>query len=374
MLFLLVFAALAFGLSLLTVVPAPVRVKWKLAVLAGEYGYKLVAWPLAVIGIAWMTTESPAMLWWITNVVAAAAVGCFLKPVFQAKWLARDLPAQLTAAFGATQPKAPPFALPELLTCSAVILRPVTHNYAPGLQLDFYPVNGTQPAPCIVVIHGGGWDGGDRTEIPHFNAWLAQSGYAVAAIDYRLAPAHPWPAQREDTHLALEWLKANATILRIAPDKLVLFGRSAGGQIAAAVGCTANDPAICGIISLYAPQDMPFAWSVSRADDALNSLQLMRQYLGGPPDETRREIYQSASAQLNVNATTPPMLLMHGTLDTLVWRRHSVRMEERLKQAGRPVAFIELPWATHAFEYNLVGPGGQLTRFAVRWFIDAVTR
>src|SRR5690606_39651091 len=68
--------------------------------------------------------------------------------------------------------------------------------------------------------------------------------YAVAAIDYRLAPAHPWPAQREDTHLALAWLKANATKLGIAADKLVLFGRSAGGQIAAAVGCTANDPAI----------------------------------------------------------------------------------------------------------------------------------
>lgn len=100
----------------------------------------------------------------------------------------------------------------------------------------------------------------------------------------------------------------------------------------------------------------------------------MRQYLGGPPDENRRELYHSASAQLNVNAATPPMLLLHGTIDTLVWRRHSERMAARLREAGRPAVFVELPWATHAFEYNLSGPGGQLTRFAVRWFVDAVTR
>lgn len=374
MFILLVCATLLFGLSLLTVVPAPVRINWKLALLAGEYGHKLAVLPLGVIITAWVASEARTGLWWSINLIAVAALFFFLKPSFQARRIARTLPAKLTEAFGKVHVAAQPFGWRKLFRRPPAMVQLEVHEYAPGLKLDFYPAVGVDAAPCIVVIHGGGWDGGDRAEIAHFNAWLATAGYAVAAIDYRLAPMHPWPAQYDDVHLALAWLRANATTLGFAPDKLVLFGRSAGGQIASAVGCTMHDPAIRGIISFYAPQDMPFAWSVSREDDALNSLQLMRQYLGGPPDESRREVYRSASAQLNVGATTPPMLLMHGTLDTLVWRRHSERMAARLSGAGRPAVFIELPWATHAFEYHLAGPGGQLTRFAVRWFVDAVTR
>lgn len=374
MLILLVCAALVFGLSLLTVAPAPVRVNWKLALLAGEYGHKLAALPLAMIIIAGASSSSPVGLRWIVILLAVAALMCFLKPFVQAQRVARDLPEKMRAAFGAVHATSQPFGWRELFRRPQATARPKTQEYAPGLKLDFYPAVGAPGAPCIVVIHGGGWDGGDRAEIAHFNAWLATAGYAVAAIDYRLAPMHPWPAQYDDVHLALAWLRANATTLGFAPDKLVLFGRSAGGQIASAVGCMMSAPAVRGIISFYAPQDMPFAWSVSREDDALNSLQLMRQYLGGPPDESRREVYRSASAQLNVSATTPPMLLMHGTLDTLVWRRHSERMAARLSGAGRPAVFIELPWATHAFEYHLAGPGGQLARFAVRWFVEAVTR
>ena len=372
--FLLVCATLVLGLSLLTVWPVPVRVNWKFALLAGEYGHWLAALPLVLMVIAWSAAESSSGWCWLVTLLAAAALGCFLKPVIQAKQIADHLPTTLTESFGPVRLNTPPFSLRALFARPEANLRPATHEYAPGRQLDFYPAAGAGSAPCIVVIHGGGWDGGDRTEIAHFNAWLAHAGYAVAAIDYRLAPLHPWPAQHEDACLALRWLQANASELGFAADKLVLCGRSAGGQIAAAVGCTVHDPSIRGIISLYAPQDMPFAWSVSREDDALNSLQLMRQYLGGPPDESRRELYHSASAQLNVNATTPPMLLLHGTIDTLVWRRHSERMAARLQEAGRPCVFVELPWATHAFEYNLSGPGGQLTRFAVQWFVDAVTR
>jgi acetyl esterase/lipase len=249
-----------------------------------------------------------------------------------------------------------------------------TREFAEGLKLDFRrPPGFSGKAPCVVVVHGGGWDSGDRTEIAWFDDWLARQGWAVTAIDYRLAPAHPWPAQRDDVLAAIAWLKSHATELGIDASKLVLFGRSAGGQIAAAVGYTAHDPAIRGVIALYAPQDMPFVWSISRDDDALNSLKLMRQFMGGPPDAERAENYRTASAQLNVeNGVTPPTLLMHGTLDTLVWRRHSERLAARLGEARVPHLFVELPWAVHAFEFNPDGPGGQLTTFSVAWFLARV--
>jgi len=80
-----------------------------------------------------------------------------------------------------------------------------------------------------------------------------------------------------DVMAAIAWLKAHARDLEIDSARLVLLGRSAGGQLATAVGYGANDPAIRGVIALYAPHDMPFAWSVSREDDALNSIKLFRQ-------------------------------------------------------------------------------------------------
>lgn len=63
---------------------------------------------------------------------------------------------------------------------------------------------------------------------------------------------------------------------------------------------------------------------------------------------------------------------MHGTIDSLVWRRQSERLAEKLTEEGVPNVFLELPWATHAFDFNQHGPGGQLSAFAIEWFVKAV--
>ena len=105
----------------------------------------------------------------------------------------------------------------------------------------------------------------------------------------------------------------------------------------------------------------------------LKSPALMRQYLGGTP-AAARENYLSASPHYHVTRATPPTLLLHGENDALVWHRHSVRLDARLAEEHVPHAFVSLPWATHAFDYNLHGPGGQLTTFAVEWFLAVVTR
>jgi acetyl esterase/lipase len=197
----------------------------------------------------------------------------------------------------------------------------------------------------------------------------------VAAINYRLAPAHPWPAQRDDVLAALAWLKAHARQLDLDPHRLVVLGRSAGGQIATAVAYGAHDPDIRGVIALYAPHDMKFVWGVSREDDALNSIKLMRQYLGGPPDTPERvALYDSASGQLLAQADSPSTLLIHGYPDTLVWYRHSRRLAARLQELGVAHTHLELPWATHALDFNPDGPGGQLADSAIQEFLDRVGR
>lgn len=368
------FAAGLVLLSLLTTVRSPTWAPWRLAVLSGEFGHWLGAAALGLAcGVGFITADAG----WggpLTLGAAAMAAGLFLKPAVQAWRLSADLPECLRRQLGSARVARPAFSPARLFRRDPIPVPVETLTYAPGLALDFYRAGESRgPAPCVIVIHGGGWDAGDRSQLPHFNHWLARCGYAVAAISYRLAPAHRWPAPRDDALAAVAFLKANASTLGLDPNRFVLLGRSAGGQIALSVGYGARDPAIRGVIGLYAPSDMLFGYAHAREDDALRSPQLMRQYLGGTPD-VARAAYESASAFLNVSATTPPTLLLHGVNDSLVWYRHSLRLDARLAEVGVPRAFVALPWATHAFEFNLHGPGGQIGTFAIEWFLQVVTR
>lgn len=372
----LTLAAVSVLAALLNLVRAPdSTLLWKVAVATTEYGHLLVIFPLGLAALSWLATEGPwraALL-----ILCGVAIAFLLRPVFTAWRMSADLSRRLTVALGTSAGTPPVFAFDRLFVHSLTPRRPDREVYtrADGreLALDFYRSARPAPSPCIVVVHGGGWDSGDSTQLADWNSRWAARGYAVAAVNYRLAPRYTWPAPRDDVRAAIAWLKQNAARLGVDPHHLVMLGRSAGGQIAAAVGYGARDPDIVGVVSLYAPQDMPFAWSVSREDDALNSVALMRQYFGGAPDTPeRRALYDSASAQLMIDAHTPPTLLLHGEPDTLVWYRHSRRLAARLQEAGVRHYLLELPWATHGFDYNLDGPGGQLTDYVIARFLAAV--
>jgi acetyl esterase/lipase len=360
------------GLGLLTTFKAPGWLDWRLAILAGEFGYWVALAPLAIfIFEAWRAENSVVAT--LTLAAAGLAAVLLLKPVFQAGRLARLLPRRLEAAFGPAEPSRPPFVFTELFAGGPKPVTAETMAYSGNLALDFYRASGRAPAPCVIVLHSGGWNSGQRGELPAFDRWLAGRGYAVAAVSYRLAPESTWPAQRDDVMAAVAFLRAHAGPLGIDPTRLVLFGRSAGGQIAEATAYSEPGLALRGVIALYAPADLNFAYAFGKEDDVLKSPQLLRQFLGGPPT-TARAAYDSASAILHVTPGTPPTLLMHGQLDDLVWHKQSERLNQRLADSRVPHVFISLPWATHAFEYNLRGPGGQLTTFAVEWFLAAVTK
>lgn len=365
-----------FALSTLTVLKSPDWSQWRLAVLAGEYGHWLALAALSLAAAAWGLRGGTPGWTLVPVVLGVASAGFFFRPAMHAWNLAHTVPAKLERAFGRVAIGRAPFSVTGWVAPGPANVVPETHFFSGELGLDLYPAArtaGMRPAPCVIIVHGGGWDGGDREQLPLFNRWLAGKGYAVAAVSYRLAPTFIWPAQRDDLLAAIAFLKANAARLGIDGTQLVLLGRSAGGQIVEAVGYAAKDPAVRGIIGLYAPSDLHFGFAHAREDDAIKSPHLMRQYLGGTP-AAAKAAYDSASALQQVTAAAPPTLLLHGKNDTLVWHRHSERLEARLAEHGVPHAFISLPWATHAFDFNLNGPGGQLTTFAVEWFLRAVTR
>jgi acetyl esterase/lipase len=296
--------------------------------------------------------------------------------------VAATLPAALERAFGPLSPslgdpQPPPFSLGDLwLGANTPKASPQRLEFARhgdlSLGLDFYASAKPGRSPVVVVIHGGGWNSSTPREFETMNRRLAQAGYAVAAVEYRLAPKWTWSAPREDVMDVIRFLRAHAEQLGLDGSRVVLLGRSAGGQIAEAVAYGAHDPGIRGCIAFYAPADLAFAYQYAEPNDILNSRKLLMDYLGFTLGENPRQ-YADASGYTLAGAGSCPTLLLHGRNDPLVWPRQSERLDARLTGLKVPHYFLELDWATHGFDFNPDGPAGQLSTYAVRAFLTRVT-
>jgi acetyl esterase/lipase len=239
--------------ALLTVVPWPVWTQamgteaWPVGFVVPEIALWLVPLPVCFAAAALWLGRGRGRRWLtgITVVLCAAGLVLLSKPAVQAWQLGRTLDATLDAAFGAPPPALSPPCRPFSLAAAVVPRNPAplaieTMQYADGLALDFYRAAGAAGGslrPCVVVIHGGSWVSGNRLDggtKRWLNDWLAGLGYAVASIDYRLSPEFKWPAQRDDLLAAIRFLREHAAALGIDADRLVLLGRSAGGQMATA--------------------------------------------------------------------------------------------------------------------------------------------
>ena len=236
-------------------------------------------------------------------------------------------------------------------------------------MLDLYRSRDADaPEPIIVIVHGGAWRSSSKAELPALNCYLAQEHYAVASIDYRNAPEWPFPAAVEDVFQAIAYLKANASALHLDPTRMVVIGRSAGGQVALSAAYAGREPAIRGVVDYYGPADLVRGYEKPTRRWVLDSRKVLEDYLGGTPSQ-KPEVYAAASPINFVNAATPPTLLIHGRLDPLVWPEQSERLAARLKEAGRPYFHLYLPWATHGCDANLSGPSGQLSLYALDRFL-----
>jgi acetyl esterase/lipase len=358
----LVFALPLLAFSLLAIFRAPSLPLVFLAVGATELGhwFALVTFVLAILlGILGAPLTTVALLY--------AAV-LFLTPAIRAVRASRSLRAEITAAFGSSPPT---FRWRDLLRLSIDHRSPAERVTIAGpggpLAFDFSSAGTT--APLVVIVHGGGWMAGDSRELAGWNAWLNARGFAVASVEYRLVPNGTWPAQRDDVLAAIDHLREKAALYGIDPDRILLLGRSAGGQIASAIAANDAPAWLRGCVCLYSPFDMNFAYEHGGEEDVLRSRWLLRCYLGGtPPQEPAH--YHEASAYHTVTAGAPPFLLVHGQRDELVWIVQSQRFAARLADLAVPHALIELPWATHAFDFNLHGPGGQAFAAALSTFLD----
>jgi len=377
----LAIGALSFAVAQLAVWPAPTTTLWMLAIGVTEWGHVLALFALLPLFPGWK--RSPVGR--IGALLGLLAALLALSPLSRAVILSQHLPAELEGAFvlrvRSTTLAAPgtvPLSFSDLMPgVASPIVRPdrliyIERDNQP-LSLDFYrPADSHSPAPCVLVIHGGSWQTGDSTELAPLNSYLAARGYAVASINYRLGAMHPFPAARDDVSSAVAYLKAKASTLGIDATRLILLGRSAGGQLALLVAYTAHDPAIRGVVSFYGPSDLRYAYEHPANPLVLDTRGVLTTYLGGDPKTVPAQ-YDAASAIKFVDADTPPTLLIHGKRDELVSPAQSELLAAKLAAANRPHFLLLLPWATHGCDYNFSGPCGQISTYTIERFLDAVT-
>ena len=222
------------------------------------------------------------------------------------------------------------------------------------------------------MVHGGSWSGGDSKQLPELNPVLAKQGYNVASINYRLAPKYQTPAPIEDIKNCLKYLRVHADSLNIDTSKFVLVGRSAGAQIALLAAYTLHDPSIIGVVDFYGPADMVWGYSIPSNPLIMDSRKVMGDYVGGTYKEVPQKFFNCSPIEF-VSKQSPPTLIIHGGTDVLVSPIHSQKLSSRLTKFGVPYYYLNLPWATHGFDYSLNGPGGQLSTYAVETFIKTIT-
>lgn len=205
------------------------------------------------------------------------------------------------------------------------------------------------PAPGILVIHGGSWREGRKDSVGWraVCTWLAASGYPAFSVDYRLAPEHPFPAGFSDVQTAVAWLRAEAQATRfgVDPDRIGVFGGSAGGNLAALLGTTGRGSLTAGsrvaaVAELSGPIDLT---GVAIIDDFI-PIQL--EYLGCT-SFANCPTARPASPNHHVDATDPPFLVAHSTAEKIPLAQ-SDRFVERLRAAGVDVQYLVAEGTLHS--------------------------
>ena len=371
---------LCFLLSLLAIFPTPTFYIWYLTIMVTEFPWIFLVVSAALLVWSLRATKRRR----ISIVLCAISFVFFAYPVVGAYRVGSDLDQQFESAFGAGSAtmqglhRETPYSFARMISGIGAEKVPYeTFHYAmhtgEDLTLDFYRAKQNGARPCVVIAHGGSWKSGNSHELPDIDWYLARQGYNVASINYRLAPKYKSPAPIEDMAAALDYLRAHAAELHIDTNNFVLLGRSAGGHIVLESAYTLHQPGIKGVISLYGPTDMEWAYNNPDNPLVMHSKKVMQDFFGGSDKEVPQQ-YADGSPINFVTPQTTPTLLIHGGHDAHVHFELSQMLDKKLQENNVPHLLLGLPWATHGCEYTLNGPSGQLAKYTIERFVKHVTQ
>ncbi|MBV6397378.1 MAG: Acetyl esterase [Anaerolineales bacterium] len=218
------------------------------------------------------------------------------------------------------------------------------------LKMDFYyPETATQPLPVAMYVHGGGWRKGDKergaggAELPA----LQQAGFLAVAVNYRLAPEYELPAMIEDVKCAVRFLRAHADEYNLDPNRIGVFGGSAGGHLVSMLGTTDESAGfdvgeyleyssrVQAVVDMFGPVDL--------TDIVADDSETVQSALGD---------FDSALASpvTYVTPDDPPFLIIHGDADKLVPLEQSQSLLAALQAVGVPAELVVVTNAGHGLK------------------------
>lgn len=219
------------------------------------------------------------------------------------------------------------------------------------LKMDVYlPEDRSQLAPVVMYVHGGGWAAGDKRNGPSLaeTAMLIQNGFAVFSVNYRLAPEFLFPAMIQDVKCAVRSIRAHAADFNINPDRIGVWGASAGGHLASLMG-TADESAgfdvgqyleyssrVQAVVDMFGPTDLTAPMTTDQQVALLTNAFPSNLYAAGSP-------------VTYVTPDDPPFLILHGDRDVLVPVEQAFILYNRLNEQSVPAKLVIVQNAGHGF-------------------------
>lgn len=247
---------------------------------------------------------------------------------------------------------------PEAATYSKTADIPYAVVDGRTLGLDLYMPETTERPPLLVWIHGGRWLHGTKETINTLP--LVEEGFAIASVDFRQSGDAPFPAQIHDIKAAIRFLRANSATYGYDPERIGIHGRSSGGHLTALVGVTNGVEVLEGDVGshLDVSSDVQVAVSYFGASNLTTIMAqstrfgasvrgpALERLLGGPLGSISG-IAKLASPVSHVDASDPPLLLLHGDQDPQMPINQAHELHGVYEAHGLPVQFEVVHGAKH---------------------------
>ncbi len=255
--------------------------------------------------------------------------------------------------------------LPEITNCTVQIGVPYSNDSNPYHLMDVYLPESQGPFPAIIYVHGGGWTGGNRSNFNYTAAFYAKRGIAGFAIDYALSTANvsSWPENIQDVVESVRFIRENAHLFGIDPNRLAILGYSAGGQLASLEGTLSGNESFIVSSSGDAKikSQVRLVVDYSGATDLeyigkyqTNSLiyNIVTTALGNVSYRTNADLWIEASPATYISSDDPIFCIIHGTSDMVVPVQVAESFVAKLRTAGVETYFIKIPKGDHEILTN----------------------
>lgn len=243
----------------------------------------------------------------------------------------------------------------------------IPYGSHPRQRLDIYRPSGltnkagkNKVRPVLLQVHGGGWVmGHKRQQAKPLIHYLTQNGWICVDINYRLSPRDRYPACLIDVKTAIAWLKENIADFGGDPQFIAITGGSAGGHLSTLSALTANlpqfqpgfeqaDTGVQAVVSMYGVYDFTNSkrsWSGASLQKFLHRFVMSKSFAADS------ELWRMASPKFHVSEKAPPMFVIHGTNDCLVFVEDARDFVQTARgKMSSPLLYAELVGAQHGFD------------------------